>query len=58
MNIIEAIKSGKDFKRDHWADDQWLYLASKSIVRLRLNNTMENFFEIPEILADDWEIKQ
>lgn len=43
MNIIEAIKSGKRFKRKTWET----YLL----------NCVEQNFTLKEVLADDWEVE-
>lgn len=46
MNIIEAIKSGKKFKRKTHINHRWMGA-----------NESDLLFEIEEILADDWEIE-
>lgn len=43
MNIIEAIKSGKRFKRQHWE----VFLYSQG----------DYNFPSSDILADDWEVE-
>lgn len=44
MNIIEAVRSGKPFKRKDWSDKSW-------------QTADNNSFITEEVLADDWEIK-
>jgi hypothetical protein len=58
MNIIEARKSGKPFKRrshDEWADD---ICDNYEGMDLYLGNTEISRLYIEDILADDWEIKE
>lgn len=43
MNIIEALKSGKDFKRKHWS---FWYCKDKE------------YLSPHEIIQDDWEVKE
>lgn len=45
MNIIEAIKSGKRFKRKDW---KGYYNAQKA----------NFYFVIDEVMADDWEVEK
>jgi hypothetical protein len=45
MNIIDAIKSGKPFKRKEW-----------SLWQARING--ENLYYVKDILADDYELKE
>lgn len=45
MNIIEAIKSGKPFKRHAWS-----YFRSYS--------NSERIFSMEDVLADDWEVEE
>lgn len=57
MTIQEAIKSGKPFRRAIWNKNLWL-VESKGIVcdnSIRLEIIR---FSVPDILADDWEIKE
>lgn len=50
MNIIEAIKSGKRFKRKSW--ESWLTTEKEK-------NVSEYRFDLPleAIIADDWEVE-
>jgi hypothetical protein len=45
MNLLEAIKSGKRFKRPHWD----IYYSSQMEEELQLS--------IEELLAEDWEVE-
>lgn len=45
MNIIEAIKSGKRFRRKGW------------IEYFDLKERSDFYFVLDEIMADDWEIE-
>ena len=47
MNIIDAVKSGKRFRRGHWKKDCWVGLK---------DSVVEQFSEV-EVLADDWEVE-
>ena len=46
MNLIEAIKSGKRFKRPHWD----IYYSNQMEEELQLS--------IEELLAEDWEVEE
>lgn len=46
MTIIEALKSGKPFKRNHW-----------SCYYTKIGEAAYNSFTVDDILANDWEIK-
>lgn len=50
MNIIEAIKSGKRFKRKDWDDS--MFIDNDYF----LNNP--NSIKVEFLLSDDWEIEQ
>lgn len=50
MNLIEAVKSGKPFKRKAWED--WLIKPDYEIEEYDFSPHREN------IIADDWEIKE
>lgn len=44
MNILEALKSGKRFKRQAWLD--WYHTA------------VQEQFSTDDVLADDWEVEE
>lgn len=52
MNLVDAVKSGKRFRRKSWfknaTDDQWLDV-------LKLDNAI---FSLNDLLAEDWQIEQ
>ena len=52
MNLIDALKSGKRFRRLGWftpnGDKNWLVEYDKNI----------GLFNVTDILADDWEIQE
>lgn len=62
MNIIEAIKSGKDFRRKSWLDSKFfVYLGTNNrfMVRgldLEINNG-SGFYSC-DLIADNWEVKE
>lgn len=49
MNVIEAIKSGKRFRRKSWNIDDWVS-QDRDDLPLRLNRG--------DVKADDWEIEE
>jgi len=57
MNILKAIKSGKDFKRDGWdfwcgkEEDHFFWISNdgKKLIAT---------FSPDEVMADDWEVKE
>lgn len=58
MNIIEAIKSGKDFRRESWLKGCYLYSGiSMSTIKFRENN-IKYILDGVDITADDWEVKE
>jgi len=57
VTIIEAIKSGKPFKRGRWPDDSWLYAEGKAVFYLK--DDKHAYFSDPnDFTASDYEIKQ
>lgn len=48
MNIIEAIKSGRRFRRISWKTNEWI-LQDRCDLPVRLSRD--------DIVADDWEIE-
>lgn len=59
MNIIEAIKSGKPFKRKHWG--KYFIIINDLIVtetenREQVHERLQPYSE--NLLADDWEIQE
>lgn len=46
MNIIDAIKSGRRFKRPHWAKDFWI-----------TSDDCANTFFNHDLIAEDWIIE-
>ena len=53
MNIIEAIKSGKRFRRKSWTSPKnWLTAKDE----LTLNHCLD--LPVDSIIADDWEVEQ
>ena len=61
MNIIEAIKSGKDFKRKSWDKRNYLYIDIGlvcDLIRYRSNNEYINNIPCENLIAEDWEIKE
>ena len=61
MNIQEAIKSDKPFKRTVWAVECWTIVDQQKFAYLygADNFPIErpNVFNPDDILADDWELK-
>lgn len=53
MNIIEAIKSGKRFRRKSWSSRTWIESDPEK-------NIYENRLDLPfeAIIADDWEVEE
>ena len=59
MNLIQAIKTGRPFRRESWnkqAED-WLVATNKFRVVLRESDFAECKLCIEDLIADDWEIK-
>lgn len=59
MNIIEAIKSGKEFRRKGW-NVEYFYLPSKNNNSM-LQNTYTNntrSYDTNDIISYDWEVKE
>jgi len=56
VNIQEAIKSGKPFRRRGWVDDDLFVVYEKADIFLTLEAEYSAFVEldVQDILADDW----
>jgi hypothetical protein len=52
MNIFEAIKSGRPFKRPYWGDSDLLEKRLNALQRVR--DGQEIYLWGNDILADDW----
>lgn len=52
MNLIEAIKSGKRFRRSSWTHPVWL----ESHTEDKLNHSLD--LQIESVIADDWEVEE
>lgn len=58
MNIIEAIKSGKPFRRKSWSDKQYyLHINKYNKVCLNIDEEYGNL-DYLEIMENDWEVKE
>lgn len=61
MTIIEAIKSGRPFKRADgntcYSTSDWLALSGNQIVTL-LEGYLIDRLGVDDILADDWEVRE
>lgn len=55
MTLIEAIKSGKRFRR---SDTLWLDVLQNAIVMTNFPDKPRFKFDINDIIADDWEIEE
>ncbi len=66
MNLIDAVKSGRPFKRQKWGAAMWLSMRSFEedgvihTVPTAFPNPRGNeyIFSAEDILADDWEIQE
>lgn len=59
MTIIEAVKSGKRFRRQTWVEDQWCSLDEGLLfIEDSRTKTTSDRIHISEILADDWEVQE
>ncbi|HSL46874.1 MAG TPA: hypothetical protein VK897_25780 [Anaerolineales bacterium] len=56
MNIQEAIKSGKPFRREGWVDDDIyvVYVENDIVLTLETDFSTSIDLDIQDILADDW----
>jgi len=56
VNIQEAIKSGKPFRRKGWVDDDFFVVYEKDDIVLTLEADYSAFVEldVQDMLADDW----
>jgi len=57
MNIIEAVKSGRRFKRKHWDKSSYLFANKNSSLGTISRETGQIIFLESDILANDWEIE-
>lgn len=58
MNIIEAIKSGKDFRRSIWKSNWYAHVTRFYEIRIEGHNNDRVIPNCEDILADDWEVKE
>lgn len=58
MNIIEAIKSGKRFRRPSMQPHAWYQQHGNSIQYMNDSYMDYGISDIPLFLADDWEIEK
>lgn len=56
MTIIEAIKSGKAFRRACWMTSEWLTIRLGEFWNLYDNETYA--IDVNEVLADDWIVRE
>lgn len=66
MNFLEALKTGKDFRRKSWDNENWYLFADGDYIKgygdsshpskddPRLNYRLT----APSLLANDWEVKE
>ena len=56
MNIQEAIRSGKPFRRKGWVDDCIfvVYEEHDIVLTLETDSTIPIELDVQDILADDW----
>jgi hypothetical protein len=56
MNIQEAIRSGKPFRREGWVDDDIyvVYDRNDIVLALETDPCTDILLEVQDILADDW----
>jgi len=56
VNIQEAIRSGKPFRRKGWVDDDFFVVYEKDDIVLTLEADYSAFVEldVQDMLADDW----
>jgi hypothetical protein len=56
MNIQEAIRSGKPFRREGWVDDEMYVVYFKNDIALSLEKDFCTSIEldVQDILAEDW----
>lgn len=62
MNIIEAMKTGKRFRRKDWREDLLMYIDNDRFMRTDMTDT-ENYrgyalLDAYEVLASDWEVEE
>lgn len=60
MNIIDAIKSGKRFRRKEWGDSSWWsdncwFIADDNMVRDMKGHS--HIWDVEDLTATDWEIE-
>ena len=60
MNIQEAIKSGRPFRRKGWIDNDFFVVYEKDDIVLTLERDFCTSIEldVQDILADDWYTRQ
>lgn len=57
MNIIDAIKSGKPFRRKSWTHEDF-FIVDGDDLRYLLTGDRTVLAHVSGILADDWEIQE
>lgn len=60
MNIQEAIRSGKPFRRKGWPDDGIfvVYVAHDIVLTLEKDFSTSVELDVQDILADDWYVRE
>ncbi len=61
MNIQEAIKSGKPFKRQSFSETSWIILTENVALGYVYENGClmeDDMFPTKDFLAEDWEVKE
>ena len=61
MNIIEAIKSGRNFRRASFPNQRWFsYKGESKIMGFDFEENRRDFYQPDklDIIADDWEIEE
>lgn len=56
MTLIEAIKSGRPFRRRSWDDGHWVSVSDDDI--LRFDDATDFISDVVDMCADDWEIQE
>ena len=60
MNLIDAIKSGRPFRRETWGDDMWAHACADKDGETTVMFTDGTTFQpyVFDLVADDWEIQE
>lgn len=56
MNFVEAIKSGKEFKRSLWKDDHWLHVWRGYKIFYVINEA-QWYWKLEDFMANDWQLR-